>query len=106
MKKTLKFLPVLLLCIPLLMWQSSCTKTESCDGMGTLTLTNNSNGTVQKLMIDGVNYGTIDPDEKKDIKLGAGEHEFQFVGISGGSGCSAAKVIIVGCKSSGFQCNN
>ena len=83
---------------------SSCEK--SCSGKGTLKLTNKSLHTVQKIMIDGVNYGTIDPGESKEIELAAGEHDFQQVGISGGAGCSAAKVIIVECETSGFSCNS
>ena len=57
-------------------------------------------------MIDGVNYGTLDPGESEIISLTAGEHEFQQVGISGGSGCSSAKVIIIECETQGFSCSN
>ena len=57
-------------------------------------------------MVDGVNHGTIDPGESKEISIAAGEHEFQQVGISGGTGCSAAKVIIVECETSGYSCSN
>ena len=83
---------------------SSCE--ETCSGMGTLKLTNKSLNTVQKLMVDGVNHGTIDPGESQEISLAAGEHEFQQVGISGGNGCSAASVIIVECETSAFSCSN
>lgn len=83
---------------------TSCKKT--CSGSGKLKLTNKSANTVHRLMVDGVNYGTIDPGESEEIDLAAGEHTFQQVGISGGSGCSAAKVIIVECETSGFSCNN
>lgn len=86
---------------------SSCdTLKLDCDGMGTLQLTNKSLNTVQRIMIDGVNHGTIDPNEKKDFKLAPGQHVFQQVGLSGGSGCSIAYVIIVECETSGFSCNN
>ena len=74
--------------------------------MGTLELTNKSIGTVQRIMIDGVNYGSLDPSESKEISLAPGEHTFQQVGISGGSGCSEAKVIIVAGQTSGFSCSN
>ena len=57
-------------------------------------------------MIDGVNYGSLDPSESKEISLAPGEHTFQQVGISGGSGCSEAKVIIVAGQTSGFSCSN
>lgn len=56
-------------------------------------------------MIDGVNYGSLDPGESQTITLPAGEHEFQLVGISGGTGCSPAKVIIIECESQGFECS-
>jgi hypothetical protein len=74
--------------------------------MGTLKLTNNSSNTVQRAMIDGVNHGSIDPGQSKEIKLAAGQHDWQLVGISGGTGCSAAKVTIVECQTTGFSCNN
>lgn len=74
--------------------------------MGTLRLTNKSISTVQRIMIDGINYGTIDPDESKDISLAPGTHVFQQVGISGGGGCSEASVIIVAGRTSAFSCSN
>ena len=40
----------------------------SCEGMGTLKLTNKSHNTVHRIMIDGVNYGTLDPDESKEYR--------------------------------------
>jgi hypothetical protein len=87
---------------------ASCKKEEQCktSRQGILKLTNGSLNTVQRVMIDGVNYGTIDPGESKESSLAAGSHEFQQVGISGGTGCSAAKVIIVECETEGYQCNN
>ncbi len=100
--KTQKYILILVLFLLGSINWSSCE--EACDGMGTLKLTNKSLSTVQKIMIDGVNYGTIDPDESKEIDLAPGEHEFQQVGISGGTGCSAATVIIVECKTSAFEC--
>ncbi|MBK6934270.1 MAG: hypothetical protein IPH17_04105 [Bacteroidales bacterium] len=56
-------------------------------------------------MIDGVNYGSLDPGESQTITLPAGEHNFQLVGISGGTGCCPAKVIIIECESQGFECS-
>jgi len=102
--KTRKYLLILILCLLGLFNWSSCD--EVCDGLGTLELTNTSLNTVQRLMIDGVNYGTIDPGESKEIDLAPGEHDFQQVGINGGAGCSSAKVIIVECKTTGFSCSN
>jgi hypothetical protein len=73
---------------------------------GKLALKNNSLNTVQKIMIDGVNYGTLDPGEDDTYDLPAGEHEFQQVGISGGTGCAPAKVIIIECETQSFKCSN
>jgi hypothetical protein len=100
MRKTL----FLLIFISIVLVSNSCVKT--CGGMGTLELTNKSLNTVHKILVDGINYGTIDPGEKKEIPLAAGEHVFQQIGISGGVGCSAGRVIIVECKTSGYSCSN
>jgi hypothetical protein len=78
---------------------------DDCDGNGTLSIENKSLLTVQRLMIDGVNYGSVDPGDKKDAKLAPGTHSWQMVGISGGTGCSAATVIIVACQTSSFSCS-
>jgi len=104
MKRRLFFSMILIVLSASLIVLPSCKK--DCNGNGTLSLKNASLNTVQKIMVDGVNYGTLDPGEHKDISLAAGEHEFQFVGISGGNGCCPAKVIIVECKKTGFQCAN
>jgi hypothetical protein len=86
---------------------TSCKNKDSdCNGNGTLKLTNSSHSTVQRAMVDGVNYGSIDPGGSKEIKLPPGQHDWQLVGISGGSGCSAAKVTIVECKTAGFECGS
>jgi hypothetical protein len=76
----------------------------SCNGKGTLSLTNESDNTLQKLMIDGVNYGTLDPGETKQVDLAPGGHYWQLVGITGGGGCSQAYVIIVACETESFEC--
>ncbi|MEK7572286.1 MAG: hypothetical protein AAB493_00280 [Patescibacteria group bacterium] len=76
-----------------------------CDGMGTLSLENKSLLTVQKIMINGVNYGSLDPGKTKEIKLTPGIYMWQLVGISGGTGCSAAAVTIVECETVAFSCS-
>lgn len=76
-----------------------------CHGLGTLSVTNSSDNTLQRLMIDGVNYGTLDPDETKNVKLAAGYHNWQLVGIQGGGGCSDATVIIVECETTSYSCD-
>ena len=83
---------------------SSCDELNLCDGNGTLSVTNKSDNTLQQLMIDGVNYGTLDPGENKDVDLAAGQHFWQLVGIDGG-GCNEAYVIIVECKTVSFSCD-
>jgi len=83
---------------------SSCKKKSQCSSTGTLKLTNSSHATVQRAMVDGVNYGSIDPGNSKEIDLAPGQHDWQLVGISGGTGCSAAKVTIVECKTSSNEC--
>jgi len=77
-----------------------------CNGKGTLSLENKSTNTVQKIMINGVNYGTIDPGETKKVDLVPGTYTFQQVGISGGTGCSQATVNIVECKTQAFSCSS
>ena len=103
MKKLLS-ISSLILTFSILTIMLSCK--SDCGGKGDLKLTNKSINTVQRIMIDGVNYGTLDPGESEIISLRAGEHEFQQVGISGGSGCSSAKVIIIECETQGFSCSN
>ena len=84
----------------------SCESTkDDCDDKGTLSVENKSLLTVQRLMIDGVNYGSVDPGDKKEAKLAPGTHSFQMVGICGGTGCSVATVIIVACQTSSFSCS-
>lgn len=92
--------------VALSVFGSACKKKTTCSGKGTLKLTNDSHSTVQRAMVDGVNYGSLDPGASKDISLAAGSHDWQLVGISGGSGCSAAKVTIIECQTSSFSCGN
>lgn len=83
----------------------SCEPITDCDGKGTLSLENKSHNTVQRIMINGVSYGTIDDGETKEIKLVPGIYAWQLIGISGGTGCSAAVVTIVECKTQSFSCD-
>jgi hypothetical protein len=75
-------------------------------GTGTLTLTNKSLHTVQKIMINGVNYGTIDPGESKDIELSPGTYYVEQDGISGGTGCSGFVVNMAACTPQGYSCSS
>jgi len=76
----------------------------TCNGMGTLSVENTSHSTVQKLMINGVNYGTLDPGETKETELNPGTYKWQLVGISGGVGCSEATAIVAECETCSFKC--
>ena len=109
MKKMKRFLFLSALLITLVIATSitpSCTKTDGCNGTkGTLTLTNSSLFTVQKIMINGVSYGTLDPGDEKSIDLSPGVYAWQLVGIAGGTGCSMAAVTIVACDTQGFKCS-
>lgn len=84
---------------------TSCDKL-SCDGLGTLSVENKSLNTVQRLMINGVNYGSIDPGKTKEVELTPGTYAWQLVGLSGGSGCSPAVANIAKCETSSFSCSN
>ena len=95
---------VLIFAAVLSLMLSSCDELNFCNGMGTLSVENKSDGTLQKLMIDGVNYGTIDPGETKEVKLAAGSHNWKVVGYNGG-GCNEASVIIVECETTSFSCD-
>ena len=84
---------------------TNCKKTSTgCNGMGTLSLSNQSISTTQKIMIDGSSYGNLYPGQTKEISLAAGTHDWQLVGLNGG-GCSPASVIIVECQEVGFYCD-
>jgi len=104
MKKIKMFLIAIVLMAITASVNTSC-EDLFCDGKGTLSLENKSLFTVQKIMINGVNYGTIDPGETKEIDLTPGIYGWQLVGISGGTGCSAAAVTIVECETQAFSCS-
>lgn len=73
--------------------------------MGYLKLTNGSSNTIQKIVINGTNYGSLDPGDSETIRLGAGRHDYQFVGVNGG-GCYQASVLIVECETEARICRN
>ena len=87
---------------------TSCTeeKKDNCikPGYGLLKLSNGSNTTIHKILIDGTNYGTLDPGETGSYLLPAGQHTFESVGISGGGGCGQASVIMVACSTEARIC--
>lgn len=73
---------------------------------GTLRCTNSSNNTVHRIMISGTNYGSLDPGETRSIELAPGSWSLQFVGISGGSGCSASSFNIAACQTVSRGCSH
>ena len=101
MKKIVSFIVVGFI---FLLMNTSC-EDLFCDGTGTLQLTNKSLSTVQRIMINGVNYGSLDPGETENIELTPGVYAWQLVGISGGSGCSMAAVTITECDTQAFSCS-
>ncbi len=100
----------LLLAIPILAILSlhftACDKEAYCEGRGTLNVENKSLHTVQRILIDGTNYGSLDPGESKDIELAAGKYTLQFVGINSGGGCTPSQVTIDACGEEGRSCSN
>jgi hypothetical protein len=89
---------------------ASCSPEEEDDdcieGYGILKIGNGSLNTVHKIMIDGINYGTLDPGDVGSYPLRPGKHEVQSVGIAGGAGCSPAQVIIVECGTESLVCKS
>lgn len=84
----------------------SCDKEAFCGGKGTLTVKNSSLHTVQEILISNTSYGTIDPDETKEIKLPAGTYKLKFNGTSGGPGCnSESEFVLDACGDVGRQCS-
>jgi len=100
----MKLIPRLIIGIILLFFLTTCKNLTCLKTTGTLKLTNTSVSTIQKMLVDGINYGTLDPGESKEIDLAVGTHTFSFEGISGGTGCSAGSVIIQQCETSSFSC--
>ncbi len=89
---------------------SSCDELEiepSCSDQGTLQVCNKSLHTVQKIIINNTNYGTIDPDECKDIKLAVGTYTLRMEGVSGGNGCNIVSTFIIAeCDNIGRSCSH
>jgi len=107
MKKiALKRLFIALLLLSMFVFMSSCKELiDSCGGYGTLRLTNRSVNTIQQVKVDGVNHGTLDPGEKIDIDLPAGQHFVETVNVKTGNyACSSFMVTIVECDTQGFSC--
>ncbi len=72
---------------------------------GTLRVKNNSLHTVQRILVNGANHGSLDPGEERFFEKSPGDYTIQLVGLSGGSGCSAATVHIAACTVEGLSCS-
>lgn len=93
----------LLLILSIVFYLSSCETDLFCPtGTGTLVAENTSLNTIQQLIIDDSNYGTLDPGEVKYIELPEGKYTLLFKGISGGGGCRSGQVTI-GCNLNVFM---
>lgn len=77
----------------------------SCQGYGSLKVTNDSNNSVHKIIIGGTWYATLGPGENQTISLAVGNHNVVFQGVNGG-GCSPSWVTIVECQTEGRICRN
>lgn len=73
---------------------------------GILRCTNTSNSTVQRILISGTNYGSLDPGETRSIELAPGSWTLQFIGLNGGSGCSASSFNIAACQTVSRACSH
>lgn len=82
-------------------------KPECEDGWGKLRLENTSLNTVQRILIGGTNYGTLDPGESETYELPVGDYTVTMEGISGGGGCGApSEVHIPDCGTVGRNCSH
>jgi hypothetical protein len=87
----------------------SCTmdkKDDNCPrpGYGVLKVSNTSANTAQKILIDGTNYGSLDPSKTVSYSLPAGVHTLQSVSLTGGSMSNQDTVIIAACKTEARDC--
>jgi len=108
--KTVKFFITLSSLVGLSIFFQSCipedTETSWCSDSGTLVLHNTSANTVQKILIDGTNYGTLYPGDRQEIDLPVGKYEVYLKSTSGEGGCSPSYVTLQDCDRIGRQCDN
>lgn len=79
--------------------------TPSCSGSA-IKVENRSHTTVQKIIINDINYGTIDPDEVREIQFSSGTYTVELRGVSGGTGCSEGTIILDDCETRGYSCRH
>lgn len=73
---------------------------------GTLYCHNASTNTVQRVLLSGTNYGSLDPGESRSFELAPGNWTLQFVGISGGPGCDESIFNIAACQTVSRACSH
>jgi hypothetical protein len=84
----------------------ACDVLDICGGYGYLKLTNDSRNTIQKIRIDGVNYGTLDPGDSETFELTVGKHTVETLNaVTGRNACSSFEVTIVECDTQGYSCS-
>ncbi len=81
------------------------TTTQCGSQTGYIHVRNTSLHTVQRLLIDNINYGSLDPGQERYVEKLPGNYLVQLIGLAGGSGCAAATVHVIPCSTDGFMCN-
>jgi PKD repeat protein len=78
----------------------------TCSGYGTLTCTNGSQGTFQKILIDGIYYATLSPGDSKDISIVANiSHTLEFQSTTSSGGCTLSTVNLKECQTQSLSCH-
>lgn len=101
-----------ILLVPFVLMLTACDKDDiapppsstACN-TGILRCTNSSLHTVQRIVISGVNHGTLDPGETRIIELAPGNWTLRFLGIAGGPGCTESSFNIAACQTVSRGCS-
>ncbi len=73
--------------------------------VGWLLLSNKSSNTIQKITIDGSNYGTIYPGKEEIYELYPGKYEVKIEGVNREGGCSPFFVTIIAGATQAYSCS-
>ncbi len=84
---------------------SSGLNSDCGSSTGSIYVHNSSLHTVQRILIEGANAGSLDPGEERYIEKVPGVYTVQLIGISGGPGCSPAEVHVAACSVDGISCS-
>ena len=78
-----------------------------CDSKGYIQVTNNTKSNKNyKVIIDGMNYGTLAPGQGENYKVNIGAHLVSIEFQEGGAACSAAYVDVQECQTRGLSCES